>query len=120
MASPLAAFGRDSQAGTVSDLARLGDDADLIHQNTIFSKCGGCYNFSCRREYFVMAAAKMTIVGDRRFVPDRRTINTTWTNNRRVRPDRRLNSIIAEWVTKNEVLLQPSLFKAYMKTKTRK
>jgi hypothetical protein len=64
VASPLAAFGRDSQAGTVSDLARLGDDADLIHQNTIFSKCGGCYNFSCRREYFVMAAAKMTIVED--------------------------------------------------------
>jgi hypothetical protein len=67
-----------------------------------------------------MAAAKMTIVGDRRFIPERRTHNLPLTYNRRVRPDRRLNNIFVEWVPNNEIVLQPSLFKAYMKTKTRK
>jgi hypothetical protein len=67
-----------------------------------------------------MAAAEMTIVGDRRFIPDRRILNKPLNYNRRVRPDRRLNNILVDWIPKNEIVLQPSLFKAYMKTKTRK
>lgn len=73
-----------------------------------------------KRESFDTLAAKMTIVGDRRFIPDRRTRDEPGIHDRRVRPDRRLNSIIVEWIPGNEVLLQPSLFRAYMKTKTRK
>ena len=69
---------------------------------------------------FGMVVENMTIVGDRRFIPDRRSTNKPSIYNRRVRPDRRLNSIIVDWVPNNEVLLQPSLFKAYMKAKTRK
>jgi hypothetical protein len=98
---------------------------------------GGCgFNDRAKEQYSVIAVAaiiltgdenaslwwqqKMTIVGDRRFIRDRRTTNKPWIYSRRVRPDRRLNSIIVEWVPNNEVLLQPSLFKAYIKTKTRK
>ena len=59
----------------------------------------------------------MTITGDRRFIPDRRIRNQPLSYNRRVRPDRRLNNIFVEWVPGNEIVLQPSLFKAYMKSK---
>lgn len=62
----------------------------------------------------------MTIVGDRRYIPDRRIRNQPLVYNRRVRPDRRLNNIILEWIPNNEIVSQPSLFKAYMKTNTRK
>ena len=67
-----------------------------------------------------MVAAEMTIVGDRRCIPDRRTHTQPSNFNRRVRPDRRLNNILVDWVPNNEIVLQPTLFKAYMKTNTRK
>ncbi len=62
----------------------------------------------------------MTIVGDRRFIPDRRIKNQLLNYNRRVRSDRRLNNILVEWVPNSEIVLQPSLFRAYMKSNTKK
>mgnify|MGYP001827572694 CR=1 FL=1 len=62
----------------------------------------------------------MTIVGDKRVILDRRIHNQPLTYNRRVRPDRRLNNILVEWVPNYEVVLHPPLFKAYMKTKSGK
>ncbi len=55
----------------------------------------------------------MTLVGDKRFIPHRRTKNQLLNYNRRIRVDRRLNNILVEWVPNSEIVLQPSLFKAY-------
>jgi hypothetical protein len=67
-----------------------------------------------------MAETKMTIVGDRRFITDRRINSQPFNSNRRFRPDRRLNNLLVEWIPSNEVVLHPHLFKAYMRSNTKK
>ena len=67
-----------------------------------------------------MAAANMTIVGDKREILDRRITNEPLSYNRRVRPDRRLNNIYVEWIPNYEIVLHPPLFKAFMKGSKRK
>jgi hypothetical protein len=44
---------------------------------------------------------------DRRKTTDRRIEIITWPNDRRVRPDRRLNNISVEWIPFNEVYSHP-------------
>ena len=67
-----------------------------------------------------MAAANMTIVGDKREILDRRIKNQPLSCHRRVRPDRRLNNIYVEWIPNNEIVFHPPLFKVFMKGSDRK
>jgi hypothetical protein len=46
---------------------------------------------------------------DRRKATERRTREQKWRHDRRVRPDRRLNNISAEWIPLSEVPSRPSI-----------
>lgn len=50
---------------------------------------------------------------DRRKIVDRRRETISWPNDRRVRPDRRLNNISAEWIPFNEVYSHPDTRDAF-------
>jgi hypothetical protein len=65
------------------------------------------------REHFVLAAAKMTIVGDKRHVPDRRISNQPYYSNRRYRPCRRLNNISVKEVHMDTFIRPPYLWLAF-------
>lgn len=67
-----------------------------------------------------MVAAKMSIVGDKREIPDRRINDVPLNFNRRARPDRRINNILVEWIPINRIVSHPSSFRAYMKYSDRR
>ena len=52
---------------------------------------------------------RLKSVSDRRKVADRRSHNQTRPYNRRMRPDRRLNNILVEWIPFGEIALQPAV-----------
>jgi len=55
---------------------------------------------------------------DQRKVTDRRRQVLAWPNERRLRPDRRLNSISVEWIPFNEVYFHPITRNAFGNTRT--
>jgi hypothetical protein len=55
---------------------------------------------------------------DQRKVTDRRRQLLAWSNERRLRPDRRLNSISVEWIPFNEVYFHPITRDAFGNTRT--
>ena len=55
---------------------------------------------------------------DQRKVTDRRRQALAWPNERRLRPDRRLNSISVEWIPFNEVSVHPITRNAFANTCT--
>jgi hypothetical protein len=56
---------------------------------------------------------------NQRNVTDRRTRQQKRHNDRRVRPDRRLNNISVEWIPFSEVYLRPAIRKSLCRTKSR-
>ena len=55
---------------------------------------------------------------DQRKVTDRRRQEFAWPNERRLRPDRRLNSISVEWIPFNEVYFHPITRDAFSSNRT--
>jgi len=55
---------------------------------------------------------------DQRKVTDRRRQALAWPNERRLRPDRRLNSISVEWIPFNEVSVHPITRNAFGNART--
>ena len=55
---------------------------------------------------------------DQRKVTDRRRQALAWPNERRLRPDRRLNSISVEWIPFNEVSVHPITRNAFANNRT--
>jgi hypothetical protein len=53
----------------------------------------------------------MATIKDRRKISDRRSKNLPVVNENRIRPDRRLNNILADWLSDNIVPLNPALRK---------
>jgi hypothetical protein len=62
----------------------------------------------------------MNATVDRRKGTDRRTQNLKLSYDRRVKPDRRLNNISAEWIPIDEVALQPTLREAFSSQRSKK
>ena len=55
---------------------------------------------------------------DRRKITDRRKQQLAWSNDRRLRPDRRLNNISVEWIPFNEVSIHPITRDAFCSVRT--
>jgi len=56
---------------------------------------------------------------DQRKITDRRRQELTWPNERRLRPDRRLNNISVEWIPFNEVYFHPITRDAFCSIRTK-
>ena len=50
---------------------------------------------------------------DRRKITDRRRLGLAWQNDRRLRPDRRLNNISVEWISHDEIKSHPNTWDAF-------
>jgi hypothetical protein len=56
---------------------------------------------------------------DRRKITDRRKQELAWANERRLRPDRRLNNISVEWIPFDEISIHPLTRDAFCSTRTK-